>query len=153
MSQKKKLIFIFGLILVLFNGGSAAVYFLLFADGDDNEKTPPPKAHEKTQEQKMAEETQKVDNYYSIRFSYNDAVDLCAAEAVSRNKNLIQLTVNELSSRYKESIDMYYIQLDSHVGTPVEYDEIEHTCDIDPKTQGVAFYKEITKRRAVRPVK
>jgi hypothetical protein len=46
---------------------------------------------------------------------------------------------------------MYLIKLDSLVGTPLLYDEKSHTCHIDPQTQGVAFYQEITRRTAVRP--
>ncbi len=91
------------------------------------------------------------DDYYSVHFNYGDAVDLCIQEARSRNANLIQLAVNEHSTRFNEQKGLYLVKLDSYVGTPMLYDEKAHTCEVDPKVQGVAFYKEIIRRKAVRP--
>ncbi|WP_101756868.1 hypothetical protein [Oceanicoccus sp. KOV_DT_Chl] len=92
------------------------------------------------------------DDYYMVHFNYGDAVDLCMNEARSRNSNLIQLVVNEHSTRFNTNAKMYLVTLESYVGTPMLYDEKKHTCDVDPKVQGVTFYKEIIRRKAVRPV-
>ena len=92
------------------------------------------------------------DEYYSIHFSYADAVDLCIQETRSRNSNLIQLSVNERSTRFNDLEGVFMVKIDTYVGTPMLYDEKVHTCHVDPKTQGVAYYKEIIRRKAVRPV-
>ncbi len=162
MSDKKKLIIIVALLLLVINGGFFTLYLLYFHDSSEAEET----ASEKTSAAAVSEEVPAVeidsgdaieggiktlDDYYSVHFSFGDAVDLCMQEARSRNNNLVQLVLNEHSSRFQETEKQYLIKLDSYVGTPMLYDEKEHTCEIDPKTQGVAFYKEIVRRTAIRP--
>lgn len=151
MSQTLKLSLIFTAILLLINAGFAAFYFFGLADDADapavaekpvEESKPPP----------VLETGELGDDYYSIHFNYNDAVDACIMETRSRNKNIVQLSVNALSTRYNENDGFYLVKLDSHVGTPMLYDEKTHKCEVDPKIQGVAFYREIVKRRAIRPV-
>ncbi|MGK0440334.1 MAG: hypothetical protein ACJA0N_000120 [Pseudohongiellaceae bacterium] len=149
MLSKKKLIIIFTAIFFFLNISFAVFYFFIFSPSKDFIGEAEPQSLPEVVEETPASVID--DEYYSIHFSYNDAVDLCVMEAESRNNNLIQLWVNERSSRFNDLDNMYMIKLDSHVGTPVLYDEKEHRCDIDPNTQGVAFYKEITKRKAVRP--
>ena len=148
MNSKKKLIAIFVALLVSLNVSFAALYFLVLAPN----KTPAEPAIEEPETVEAAAPSNELsDEYYSIHFSFNDAIHLCSNEARSRNSNLIQLSLNEHSSRFKPEENIYLIKLDSHVGTPLLYDEKAHTCEIDPKTQGVAFYREITRRKAVRP--
>jgi hypothetical protein len=91
-------------------------------------------------------------DYYMARFSYNDAVHICEQEVRSRNANVIQLALNEYSTRYQADRSIYLVTFDSHIGTPMQYDEKTHTCEVDPATQGVAFYKEVFRRRSVRPM-
>lgn len=147
MSSKKKFIFLFVAILIVVNVSVIAFYLLILA--------PEPEIVEK-QAEPLVESKPTIsalsDEYFSIHFNFNDAVELCLAETRSRNNNLIYLVVNKHSSRYKENEDMYLIKLDSQIGTPLLYDEKSHLCEIDPKTQGVAFYREITLRSAVRPL-
>ena len=149
MSSKKKIIVIFGAVIIVLNMGFVALYLFLSPASEipvDTTQSLP----EKPDPQEPAISVLD-DAYYSIHFSYNDAVELCVMEAISRNSNLIQHSINELSSRFNAGPNMYLIMVDSHVGTPLLYDEKEHTCEIDPEIQGVAFYKEITRRTAVRP--
>ena len=149
MTKKKKLIIICAAMLIFFNLTFAAIYFLILSPAKTTAED-----SKKPADMPVAVKPDSIeigDDYYSIHFSYNNAVELCLMEAKSRNSNLIQASVNELSSRFNTSTSMYFIKLDSHVGTATLYDEKEHICDIDPKTQGVAFYKEITRRKAVRP--
>ena len=149
MSKKKKLITLFLLILFFLNGSFLAFYFLIWSPSEAAVELTESVVEEVVDN--PVNESGMSDEYYSIHFSYNDAVDLCSKEAISRNSNLIQMFVNELSSRFNSTTNMYLITLDSHVGTPALYEEKTHTCDIDPKTQGVAFYKEITRKTVVRP--
>lgn len=149
MSLKIKLILIFSAILICLNLGFIALYFSVLAPSQQ----PPAKPSPVTSQVITAEKPSTVlsDEYYSIHFSFNDAIDLCMMQARSRNSNLIQINLNELSSRYKPEKQLYLIKLDSHVGTPLLYDEKSHTCEVDPKAQAVAFYREVTRKKAVRP--
>ena len=149
MSQKIKLVLIFSAILISLNLGFIALYFSVLAPSQQASAQPKPITSEAVTTEKPS--STLSDEYYSIHFSYNDAIDLCMAQARSRNSNLIQITLNDLSSRYKPEEQLYLIKLDSHVGTPLLYDEKSHTCEVDPKTQGVAFYREITRKKAIRP--
>jgi hypothetical protein len=148
VSSKKKLVLILAAVLLVFNAGLVVLYFLVIApsqsnDPDSNPVPAPPDV--------AAQAPELSDEYYSIHFNYGDAIELCSMETRSRNSNLVQLTVNEHSTRFKPDENIYLVELDSHVGTPLLFDEKSHTCEIDPATQGVAFYKEITRRKAVRP--
>jgi len=105
--------------------------------------------------QQLEQETQKQgfdDRYYSIHFNEGDAIDLCQQETRSRNSNIIQLSLDKLSTRFDEAENNYLVKLNSFIGTPLLYDEKTHECRVDPATDGVAFYREIMKRRAVRPI-
>jgi len=90
--------------------------------------------------------------FYAILFTYGDAITMCMDEVKSRNSNLIVANFNELSSRYVEKEQHYLIKIDSQVGTPMQYDEKQHACHIDPKERAIDFYQEIIKRTAVRPM-
>lgn len=149
MSQTKKLILIFSAILICLNLSFIALYFVILSPPKKNANEPTPISADPVKVEKPNQELS--DEYYSIHFSFNDAIDLCLMQARSRNSNLIQLNLNEHSSRFKPEENLYLIKLDSHVGTPLLYDEKSHTCEVDPKTQGVAFYKEIIRKKAVRP--
>ncbi|ARN75030.1 hypothetical protein [Oceanicoccus sagamiensis] len=158
MSEKKKLIIITLATLLVVNSVFLAVYFLYFSPSVDKDDAATAAALSASTTQKQAgnetadaAEVNPLDAYYSVHFNFGDAVDLCMNEARSRNKNLVQLVLNEHSSRFNETDNRYLIKLDSYVGTPMLYDEKQHTCEIDPETQGVAFYKEIVRRTAVRP--
>lgn len=151
MTQKIKLLLIVSIIVVVVNGLFAAVYFYLISPSEPVDE--PTAVKPKPKAEQPAAITALDDKYYSIHFSFNDAVELCIQEARSRNSNIIQLSMNELSTRYNKTTNMYKVMLDSHVGTPLLYDEKGHTCDIDPEIQGVAFYREIVRRTVVRPAK
>lgn len=90
--------------------------------------------------------------FYAILFTYGDAITMCMDEVKSRNGNLIVATFNDLSSRYVEKEQHYLIKIDSQIGTPMQYDEKQHTCHIDPKEKAIDFYQEIIKRTAIRPM-
>lgn len=135
--------------LLAFNAGVIALYFFIFAPQQD--PAPPPQSEPPEVSEPAPPPVQLSDEYYSTLFSLGDAIELCSMETKSRNSNLIQLSLNELSTRYDEEKQHYLVKLDSHVGTPFQYEERSHTCEIDPKTQGVAFYREITRRTVVRP--
>jgi len=149
MTAKKKLLLIMFVILMVLNGSGIAIYYFHIAPEEPIESSGE-SIVEENQETEEAPVTLS-DDYYSLHFNYGDAVEVCMIEARSRNSNLIQLSVNDRSSRYKEKENMYLIKLESHVGTPMNYDEKEHSCDIDPKVQGVAFYKEVVRRTVIRP--
>ena len=155
----KKYLILLVVGLVLLNVAMAAVY-ILFLSEETTETTGKVSAQEI--EKKGREESEQVeeeadqeeglgDEYYSVHFGLSDAIDLCEQEARSRNSNLILLYVNSLSTRFNELENLYFVKLKTQVGTPLLYDEKEHTCHIDPKTQGVAYYKELVRRKAVRP--
>ena len=94
------------------------------------------------------------DRYYSIHFNEGDAIEVCERETRSRNNNVIQLEVDKLSTRFvevEEEPDYYLVKLNSFVGAALLYDEKTHECRVDPAIDGVAFYREVMKRRAVRP--
>lgn len=155
MSQKKKIILIIVAILLVVNACFFAVYYFYLSPSVDTVVQSIEGQGEQPSAQVQTESSSfsgLSDDYYSIHFNYGDAVDLCMNEARSRNSNLIQLVVNEHSTRYIDIDKLYLVKLDSYVGTPLLYDEKEHTCHIDPKVQGVAFYQEIVRRTAVRPV-
>ncbi len=151
MPQQKKLLLILVASLIVFNGVFAAVYFLFFMSSDESVAELGEASQAAEEPEPSPPEPVLTDEYYRIHFNYGDAVHVCVLEAKSRNSNLIQWHVDELSSRYNELESMYLIKVNSQVGTPMLYDEREHTCHIDPKIQGVAFYQEITRRTALRP--
>lgn len=149
MNPTKKIILIFSVILISLNLGFFTLYFTVFAPSKKSTDTPNTVTINPVKTESIKSELS--DEYYSIHFSFNDAIDLCLMQARSRNSNLIQVNLNEHSSRFKPEEKIYLIKLDSHVGTPLLYDEKSHTCEVDPKTQGVAFYREITRKKAIRP--
>lgn len=137
--------------LLILNVSALAFYWFYFSPQSTNINPPAPSTKLEPEPTPVTDASTLNDEYYSIHFNYSDAVEVCKLEAQSRNSNMIQLSVNDLSSRFNPIDKMYLIKLDSHVGTPLLYDEKAHTCHIDPKTQGVAFYQEITRRTAIRP--
>ena len=149
INSKKKLIFVIVVTFLALNASLAVLKFYVFTPSIDPEPEPTPVPPAEAEPAPV--NTELSDEYYSTLFNYGDAVELCSMEARSRNSNLIQLTVNEHSSRFIASKNNYLVKLDSHVGTPLLYDEKSHTCEIDPITQGVQFYKEVIRRKAVRP--
>lgn len=170
MSSKIKYVFIGFAALLVLNVSTVLFYYVMPSDdaaqmeGESVSKQEGSSATEAGSESAEGESAEVVEesdeegadeglgaDYYSVHFSYGDAVDLCMDEARSRNSNLVQLVVNEHSSRFNNTTEMYLVTLDSYVGTPMLYDEKKHTCEVDPKVQGVAFYKEIIRRKAVRP--
>ena len=150
---KLALIFLISLVIISLNI-AAAIYFFYFSPEETSTTPPELSTTENTKEEAgaKAEAFSLSDEYYSIHFNYGDAVEVCLTETRSRNNNLVQFVVNELSSRYNQTKDIYFIKINTYVGTPLLYDEKEHTCHIDPKVQGVTFYKEITRRTALRPI-
>ena len=151
VNSKKKLLLVFLAILLLFNASFVASLFILRSSDSDNTAAAPPEIIEPAPEQEQPEQPGLGEEYYKIFFNYGDAIELCSEETRSRNSNLIQLVVNEHSTRFKPEENIYLVKLDTQVGTPLLYDEKSHTCEIDPEIQGVAFYQEITRRKAVRP--
>ena len=149
MMSKKKLILIIVAMLLIFNIGFVVLYFFVLSPAPSQSPDPAPEPAEVPE---PAPETQELSSeYYSTLFNSGDAIEICSIEVRSRNSNLIQLTVNERSTRFKPAENMYLVKMNTQVGTPLLYDEKSHTCEIDPNTQGVAFYQEITRRKAVRP--
>lgn len=152
-------IIIFICILLMINIGLYALYVFYFlpttTEIEQKQEQSVEAVTEELPTEPTADENQHglSDKYYAIHFSFGDAVALCIGEAESRNSNLIQVSLNEHSSRFNEREKMYLIMLNSYVGTRYLYDEKEHKCEIDPEIQGVIFYKEIVRRSAVRPVK
>jgi hypothetical protein len=141
-----------GAFLVL-SGALALLYFMVLAPA------PQPSAtvviDVEAQQLAQAIEAQAFDDrYYSIHFNQGDAIEVCEQEARSRNNNVIQLSVDTLSTRFvevEEQPDYYLVKLDSIIGTALSYEEKTHECRVDPTTDGVAFYREIMQRRVVRP--
>ena len=149
MAQNKKILLIIFAILLSINVSAIAVYCFFIATKEPQETAGEPIIEE---QKDIAEAPIAIsDDYYSLNFNYSDAVEVCMIEARSRNSNLLQLSLNERSSRYQENQNIYLIKLVSHIGTPLIYDEKEHSCEIDPNIQGVAFYREIVRRTAIRP--
>ncbi len=169
MSFKKFILFlVIGLLVT--NIGLFAIYHFYLSlpaqttdksieqSDSSSEKVADDTTEEAVSDTESAPETEPIeqvfsDKYYSLHFNYSDAVDVCVQEVRSRNSNLIQLALNDLSSRFNDREGFFMIRIDTYVGTPFLYDEKEHTCHIDPKTQGVAYYREFIRRKAVRPVK
>jgi hypothetical protein len=154
MNKKTRIIALFAVAFLVLNGALALVYGLLLAP--EHEQLPATVAidAEAQQLEQMAQAKAFDDHYYSIHFNEGDAIEVCEREARSRNNNVIQLSVDKLSTRFVEVAEQpnyYLVKLNSLVGTAVLYDEKSHECQVDPTTDGVAFYREIMKRRAVRP--
>lgn len=153
MKSKKKVMIALFFAAILINVGGLAVYFLVLAPSTSDSKlnAEPEVSAEKQLAKTKADAEKFTEEYYSIHFNEGDAIDLCENEARSRNSNIIQLSVDTLSTRFVKAQGTYLVKLNSYVGTPVLYDEKQHECTVDPKIEGVAFYKEIMKVRAVRP--
>jgi len=151
MNKKPRIIALFGAAFLLLNGVLALLYVLLLGPGTQQTETVVA-VDEQAQQQALETQEQAFnDRYYSVHFNEGDAIDLCEQETRSRNNNIIQLSVDKLSTRYVDADNNYLVKLNSFVGTPLLYDEKAHECRVDPATDGVAFYREIMKRRAVRP--
>lgn len=154
MSKKNKLLLIIVALLLIVNGGVAAYYFFFMTN--DNAATADKVLSEEEmaalEAERLAAQAAFDEEYYLLRFTFGDAVEVCYQEVQSRNNNLIQGHLNELSTKYNEEEGVYIVMVDTVVGSAFEHSEKSHTCHVDPKTQSVSYYKEVLRRTSIRPV-
>ena len=145
MSQTKKLILIFSAILICLNLSFIALYFVILSPPKKNANEPTPISADPVKVEKPNQELS--DEYYSIHFSFNDAIDLCLMQARSRNSNLIQLNLNEHSSRFKPEENLYLIEAKLPEKLITSYDkEIPFKSELQGTASIITAKKRISDR-------
>lgn len=83
-------------------------------------------------------------DYRRSPFNYSDAYEYCVLEAKSQlGSELLRYNMDNLSSHYKQTENVYFIVLKVDIGTLDDFRGASIYCRVDPVAHIVSYYKEV----------
>ena len=99
---------------------------------------------DKQSAQTLAPERLLSRDYYRSPLNMSDAYQYCVVEAEKQlGPALLRYSLDEISSRYKQSENLFFVVLKVDVGVIHDFREASVYCDVDPNKYSVSYYKEV----------